>query len=211
VCTAWTLARLGPRARSAAPTLAELVARDDAPVARQAALALAEVAPLDETTRAVLESALARRGPELGGALREALARLALNRARLGASEPTDSLLFVLGAEAFVPAAEEVSPRSAGERCLRLRYAALALGLEPLAGAPQREPARLQSMLDDRDPGTRALAAFEIAALGERAEGFVAPLAARCFDGHGGAALSARLALLHVLRCLALERARSRP
>ncbi len=212
---AWILARLGAQAAEAAPALAERLERDEPPVARQAALALAEVAPLAEATRRTLEGAFARRGSELGGALREALARLALNRVRLGTREDTQAQLFAAGAEALVPAVEACAAkdpalRAAGERLLRLRYGALALGLLPAGIGGERDPARLQERLDDRDPGTRARAAFEIAALGARAEGFVTPLAARVHDRSAGVALGARLALLHVLRALALAEARRR-
>lgn len=208
LCTAWILGRMGSRAASAAPALRGLLERDEPGVARQAALALAEVAPLEETTRAVLEQSPAERG--------EALARLALNRAGLGVHEDTQARLFGLGAEAFVPAVEacageQAALRAAGESHLHLRYAALALGLRVEPAGASRDPAELQARLDDRDPGTRSLAALEIAALGARAAGFVQPLAARARDPHPGVALSAELALLHVVRCLALESARRRP
>jgi hypothetical protein len=212
VCTAWVLARLGRDAQAAAPALAQLLERDAAPVARQAALALAEVAPLEPATRAALARARAQRGAELD----EALARLALNRVRLGVQEDTDAQLFALGLEAFVPAVEacagkERALREAGERHLRARFAALALGLAPAGLGAQRDLARLQEKLDERDPGTRARAVLDLAALGARAQAFVGPLAAHLGDGHPGVALAARLALLQVLRRIALDGGGRRP
>jgi hypothetical protein len=216
VCTAWILARLGRQAQSAAPALTELLAKDEALVARQAALTLAEIAPLDDATVATLERELARRGSELADPLREALARLALNRARLGIRLDLGRRLFALGAEAFVPAveacaAEDPVLQALALRHLRLRYAALALGLDPGRPRAASTPERLQAELDDRDPGTRAQAALEIAGLGTRAADFLQPLASHTRDRHPGVAASAQLALLQLVRDFALESARRRP
>ena len=199
---AWILGRIGRPAEAAAPALRRMLERDTAALARQAALALAEIAPLDEATRAALE----RRAPET----REALAHLALQRAGLGIVEETQARLFALGLDSFVPAVEacearEAALREAGARRVRACFAALALGLEPRGLECTRDPARLQSALDDRDGGTRALAALEIAARGARSAAFLGALAARVRDPQPGVAWSAQLALLHVLRCMALE------
>jgi hypothetical protein len=215
LCAAWVLGRLGPQARSAVPLLADLLERDELPVARQAALSLAEVAPLEESTRATLTAALSQRGGALASPLREALARLALQRAALGVREDTTRVLFALGAEAFGPAAEscgapEGARRAAGERHLHLCYCALALGLPLERFASESDPARLQERLDDQDPATRARAALEIATLGTRGLPFTQALVSHLRDPHAGVASSARYALLQLLRTCALASQGSR-
>ena len=215
LCAAWVLGRLGPGAKSAVPALAELLERDELAVARQAALSLADVAPLEESTRATLTAAQARRGGELASPLREALARLALQRAAQGVREECERMLFALGSEAFGPASEscagpEELRRAAGERHLHLTYCALALGLPLERSGSESDPARLQERLDDQDPATRAHAALEIALLGARGLPFAQALASHLRDPHPGVALSARYALLQVLRACALALQRSR-
>ncbi|MBK7643045.1 MAG: hypothetical protein IPJ19_08330 [Planctomycetes bacterium] len=210
IYTCWTLARLGAKAHAAAPRLLRVLAQDDPLVARQAALALAEIAPGEDSTRAALEGAFARGRGELAETLREALARLALHRAGLGIREDTQARLFALGAESLVPAAEACADenpllRAAGEARLRECYRELALGLEPARLGGDRDAIRLQEQLDDKDPGTRARAALAIAVRGARAAEFLHALALRLCDEHAGVVCSARLALLHVLRCIALE------
>jgi len=215
LCTAWILGRIGRPAADAAPALTGLLERDDPSVARQAALALAEVAPQDETTRRTLERAFGLR-PELADALREALARLYLQRARSGVQQDTEARLFALGGEAFVPAVEACDSDDLGLQAvalayLRLRYAALALGLAPGLPAVRRSQERLRVDLDNRNPGTRARAALEIAQLGAGGVACVPTLAAHLHDAQAGVALSTQLALLHVVRCVAFERARRTP
>jgi len=213
--TAWILGRMGGQAASAAPALAQLLEQDESSVARQAALSLAEVAAQDEATRSTLERAFGQRR-ELADALREALARLCLKRVRLGLDPDAGARLFALGGEAFVPAveasdADEPRLQAVALRHVQLRYAALALGIAPGPPPARRSTERLRVELDHRNPGTRARAALEIAELGPRAVGCVPALAAHLHDGHAGVALSTRLALLHVVRCVALEHAGRTP
>ena len=215
LCTAWIFSRIGSKAASAVPVLTGMVERDELFVARQAALALVEIAPLDETTRSTLERTSMQRG-ELARPLREALARLCLNRARSGADKDSGQRLFALGDEAFVPVVEACGADDPGlqavaRRQLQLRYAALALGFAQGLPEVERDAGALRAGLVRRDAGPRARSALQIAMLGARGAEFLPLLEAHAQDSDAGVACCARLALLHVLRCLAFEGARKTP
>jgi len=215
LCTAWILGRLGSQAGSAVPVLTGMVERDELFVARQAALALVEIAPLDEATRLTLERTSLQRS-ELARPLREALARLCLNRVRAGADKDSGRRLFALGDEAFVPVVEACSADDPGlqavaRRQVQLRYAALALGFPRGLPEVERDAGTLRAGLVRRDAGPRARSTLQIAMLGARGVEFLPLLEAHAEDSDAGVACCARLALLHVVRCLAFEGARKTP
>lgn len=218
VAAVWTIGRMDSRAQRAVPALERVLAEDAAPIAQQAALALARIAPADEGVRAALQGALERRPAECAAAAREALAEIELARAAQQGTRPALARLFALGAPALGPAVEacaakDPARRALGAHFLGARFALLALGLdaeEPDGRNRGDDLPRLQQRLDDKDAVTRAGAALELARRGTVAAPYLGALAEHAFDPHPGVALESRLALLHLVRALALESARRR-